>query len=268
MPQFVVISREHHAGKKWQRFTDYRFTSTTTAAPLVAAELASAALAMPLAFAQHGGGWLLAAVLSLTPDRNMLVTPDGRWMGGYVPACFRAYPFALAPKPGTDEVTLCIDANSGLVVEGGSAGEDFFDQDGTLSAALKRAVDLLMELERSRKATEVAVAALAETGVIQPWPIKLKAEQGDRTVAGLHRIDEAALNALSDDAFLKLRKTSALPVAYAQLLSMGQLRIFEHLARLQAQMRPPQPTSSLVAALPESIDSLLEMPSEDTVKFR
>ena len=130
MPQFVVISREHHAGKKWQRFTDYRFTSTTMAAPLVAAELASAALAMPLAFAQHGGGWLLAAVLSLTPDRNMLVTPDGRWMGGGCPGLLPgSIPLSLAPKPGTDEVTLCIDANSGLVVEGGSAGEDFFDQD-------------------------------------------------------------------------------------------------------------------------------------------
>ena len=49
-----------------------------------------------------------------------------------------------------------------------------------------------------------AVAALAEAGVIQPWPIKLKAEQGERAIAGLHRVDEAALNALADDVFLKL----------------------------------------------------------------
>ena len=107
------------------------------------------------------------------------------------------------------------------------------------------------------------MAALAKAGVIQPWPIKLKAEQGERTVAGLHRIDEVALNALADDAFLKLRKASALPIAYAQMLSTGQLGIFEHLARVQAQLRPPP-----LSALPENIDSLFELPSDDIIQFR
>ena len=179
------------------------------------------------------------AVLSLSPNRNMLVAPDGRWLGGYVPAFLRSYPFALVPKQGTDQLVLCIDTDSGLVVEGDAAGEDFVGPDGNISPALKKALDFLNALERSRKATEVAVAALAEAGVIQPWPIKLKAEQGERAITGLHRIDEAALNALADDVFLKLRKASALPIAYAQMLSMGQLGMFEHLARLQAQLRPP-----------------------------
>ena len=87
----------------------------------------------------------------------------------------------------------------------------------------------------------------------QPWPqpgsfspgrLTLKAEQGERAITGLHRIDEVALNALADDVFLKLRKASALPIAYAQMLSMGQLGMFEHLAKLQAQLRPP-PASGL-----------------------
>jgi hypothetical protein len=44
---------------------------------------------------------------------------------------------------------------------------------------------------------------------------------------------------------------------------MGQLGIFEHLARLQTQLRPPP-----LSALPENIDSLFELPSGDTVQFR
>ena len=128
----------------------------------------------------------------------------------------------------------------------------------------KKVLDFLSEVERSRKATDAAVSALAEAGVIRPWQIKLKAEQAERAIAGLYRVDEAALNALADDVFQKLRKTSgALPIAYAQMLSMGQLGIFEHLARLQAQLRPPP-----ASALPENIDSLFEMPSGDTVQFR
>ena len=61
-------------------------------------------------------------------------------------------------------------------------------------------------------------------------------------------------NALTDDAFLKLRKASALPIAYAQMLSAGQLGMLEHLARMQAELRPPP-----AVALPESIDSLFDM---------
>lgn len=134
MPQFTAISRDSHAGKKWQRFKSYGFASKVVLAPVVGVEVARAALALPLAF--------------------------------------------------------------------------------------------LQEAER-------------------------------------FGVDEVALNALADDVFLKLRKASALPIAYAQMLSAGQLGIFQHLARLQAQLRPPP-----AGALPESIDSLFEMPGGDTIQFR
>ncbi len=263
MPQFTAISRDSHAGKKWQRFKNYGFASTSALAPVVGMEIARAALAMPLAFFQEARRFVLVAVLSLTPNRNMLVAPDGRWLGGYVPAFLRSYPFALLPQQGTDQTVLCIDTDSGLVVDGNADGEDFVGPDGNISPALKKALDFLNELERSRRTTDVAVAALAAAGVIQPWPITLKAEQGDRAITGLHRVDEVALNALADDVFLKLRKASALPIAYAQMLSMGQLGMFEHLAKLQAQLRPPP-----ASALPESLESLFEMPGGDTIQFR
>ncbi len=264
MPHYTAISRESHAGKKWQPFKSYGFASTVVLAPVVGVELGRAALAMPLAFLQEADRFVLVAMLSLKPGRNMLVTPDGRWLSGYVPAYVRSYPFRLLPQQGTDQLVLCIDTDSGLVVEGDAAGEDFIGPDGNISPALKKALDFLNELERSRRATDVAVAALAAAGVIQPWPITLKAEQGERAITGLYRTDEVALNGLTDDVFLKLRKTpGALPIAYAQLLSMGQLGIFEHLARLQAQLRPPP-----ASALPESLDTLFEMPGGDTVQFR
>ena len=50
MPQFTAISRDSHAGKKWQPFKGYDFASTVVLAPVVGVELARAALAMPLAF--------------------------------------------------------------------------------------------------------------------------------------------------------------------------------------------------------------------------
>ena len=62
MPQFTAISRDSHAGKKWQPFKNYGFASTSALAPIVGVEIARAALSMPLAFFQEarplrsGGG--------------------------------------------------------------------------------------------------------------------------------------------------------------------------------------------------------------------
>jgi hypothetical protein len=216
---------------------------------------------MPLAFLEQGERFSVVAVLSLASGQNMFVTPDGLWLGSYVPACFRTYPFRMLPQQGTEKLVLCADEESRLIHDAGPVREKFFDDEGGISPALKPIFDLLMEMERSRWVTGLAVAALAEAGVIRPWDIKVKSEQGQQAIGGLHRIDEGALRSLPNDLFLKLRAASALPVAYTQLLSGGQLRIFGHLAKLRQQLAPPP-----MPSIPGRLDSLFEMPG-DTLRF-
>ena len=93
-----------------------------------------------------------------------------------------------------------------------------------------------------------------------------RADEGERPISGLHRVDEAALRALPDETFLNLRKTSALPIAYTQMLSMGQLGMLEHLARVRTQAAAaptPPPSSPLLSALPDTLDDLLENLKDD-----
>ena len=97
MPQFAAVSRERHANKKWLRYSNHAFAAGEIIAPIVGAELARAALAMPCAFLQQSGRYTLVAVLSIIAGRNMFVGPDGRWLGPYVPAVFRLYPFRVLP---------------------------------------------------------------------------------------------------------------------------------------------------------------------------
>jgi hypothetical protein len=130
------------------------------------------------------------------------------------------------------------------------------------SPAIQHVLDFLTAVERNRLVTNLAVSSLAQAGVIKPWPITIKSEQGDRTVSGLYCFDEAALNALSNEDFLKLRASPALPIAYAQLLSMGQLGVFENLARIQAQLAPRP-----VAPLPDSLDKLFDRTDNLEIHF-
>ena len=193
----------------------------------------------------------------------MFVNAEGRWLGAYVPACFRFYPFAMLPEEGTGKIVLCVDEQSGLVVDAHASGQEFFDAEGNVAPKLQQVVEILSEMERNRRAIDLAVNALSEAGVIQPWPIKHNTSAGEKVVTGLHRIDEAALQSLSGEEFLKLRAPSALAVAYAQMLSTGQLGIFEHLARLQDQPVPKSP----IAQLPETLDGLLENLKGDLLRL-
>jgi hypothetical protein len=260
MRDLTPVTRERHAGRKWPRFKDFGFASKMTTLPVADFEQVQAAIAMPLAFVEAGGGYSMVALLSVLRDRNMLVGPDGRWLGAHVPLVLRAYPFRMVEHPEAGKVVLCMDEAGGLLPEGSSTGEDFFDTEGNLSPVLKTMGEYLAQVEDSIRATDKAVAALAEAGVIAPWRISVKSEDDtERPFEGLYGIDEAALKALSDDAILKLHKASALPVAYAQIFSRGTVTIFEQLAKVQGQLAP--------MPLPESVQKMFAKGSDDTVRF-
>jgi hypothetical protein len=72
-------------------------------------------------------------------------------------------------------------------------GDPFFGPDGKVTAFIQQALDFLTMIERSRLSTSLAVSSLAQAGVIKPWPITIKNEQGDRPVQGLSCIERNVL---------------------------------------------------------------------------
>jgi hypothetical protein len=264
MPRYSPVTRERHGGKSWRRLPGYAFAAGELVAPVAGAELAYAATAMPLAFVEQNGVYALVSVLSLL-GRNMFVAPDGRWLGSYVPAIFRAYPFRLLQSEARQDWVLCIDEDAKSITDAAAGGEPFFDEQGELAPRTKAVVQFLGPLARNNIVTTGAVSALAGAGVLHAWPIKVKVGDKERVVAGLHCVNETVLNGLDDEAFRRLRKASALPVAYAQLLSMSRLSVFQELAKAQeeaARVAPPVPN------LPESFDTAFELPSDETIKFK
>jgi hypothetical protein len=199
---------------------------------------------MPLAFVRHRDDFLLVAVLSLTPGTNLFVDAGGRWLGGYIPSVLRGYPFRLARGGKNNELLLCVDEDSGLVSKDRSGGEMFYDDDGSLSGPVTEVLNFLTRVEKSRAATSVAVAALADANLLVEWPLKIKVEQRDQPVTGLYRVDEAGLNRLEDERFLAIRKAGALPIAYGQLLSMGNILILEKMALMPGQKTNKSPVIS------------------------
>ncbi len=239
MPNYQTISKTIHAHLRWKRFSSYQFAAQDALAPLVMQELPKATMVLPVAFIQQDGQFTPAAVQGLQPGQNLLVAPDGRWIGPYTPAAYRGYPFALATAE-NNQLVLCIDADSGLVGEGHA--ERFFDDKAEPSQSIKDVLNFLQQVRANREVTQRLCAALDAEGLIQPWPITIKTEEGEKTVQGLFRIDEAKFNTLSSEALHRIHQAGALPLVYCQLLSMQHLQGLGKLAEAHAQAKAQQAT--------------------------
>ena len=254
----VPVSPERHGGKAWRGFSGYLHAAGEAVLPLCAVELPRAAADMPVGFLRQNDAVSPVAICSLVPGRNFYIAPDGRWLGGYVPAILRAYPFALVAGDGVQRV-VCVDEESGLLLEApdGEGTEPFFDDQNQPAGKFAQLVDFLTHLERDRQATARLCALLDSHGLFADWPLKVDAGQGAQDVTGILRIDEAALNQLSDEAFLELRKAGALAFIYTHLLSTQRLPMLSRLAQLQNQLQQRQP----------SLADAFEMPIDDDLEF-
>jgi hypothetical protein len=263
MVNIVPVSASRHSGKAWRRPANFAFASAQAVVPLVGAEFAKAALALPIAFISHAGLHLPVAVMSPVSGRNLFIGPAGQWLGAYVPAALRSFPFRLARVDGVEQVALCIDEDSGLVVDADGVAEEFIDAEGNTLPTTKAILDFLVALEHSRTTTDIAIAALADASLIQPWLFQVTIDGQAMPATGLFRVDEAALNALDDTAFLKLRRVGALMLAYLQLLSMNQIAVFDQLNLVQQQLAQVHQQQRQIS----SLDELFAKASNETLRF-
>ena len=239
--QLVAITQRAHTSQRWVQPKNFAFAAKQTVLPLVASELAKAALSLPIAFVAQNDSYLPMAVLGIKGGQNLFVAPDGRWIGRHVPSSIRWYPFHLAASDGGEQV-LCIDEDSGLL---GPTGEPFF-QEGAPTQAIR---DILTELAQTRSSQQLTIKACASLQahrLIVPWPITVQGEQGNQQLEGLFKIDEAALMQLPGDALHDLMQTGGLALAYCQMLSVQHLPVLGELAQAQAtaaaqQVQAPPP---------------------------
>jgi hypothetical protein len=256
MTRYTALNRDQHLHHGWTPATALFHASTEMTAPVFLEELPHVIASIPLVFTRDNDQYELRALLSPIPDRNLFVGPDGRWLGGYIPASLRAYPFRALPHPESGQLTLCFDAESGLLVEDALAAgaRPFFDSDGKPAENTTRLMEFLEKCENARKLTHTAVNALADADLLVPFNIQLDTG-GDKAkpLVGVFCVDEKRLRKVSPDSLKTLQNANALPLAYAQMMSQHRLQGFAKLIDLHSKLPGGQ-------ALPDDITSLF---SED-----
>ncbi len=257
MPNIQPVSKSRHGAQRWKRYASYDFAAKDTSAPLVVAEFAKACMAFPIAFvkAESGDGYAPIALLGLMQGQNLFVASNGRWVGGYVPAVYRGYPFRLGRNP-EGQWLLCVDEDSGLLVSSESEQTDkseaFFDEAGQPADVVTKVLGFLSQVDDNKEATTTVCDLLELHKLIEPWPIIIKGPEGEKTLDGLFRVNEAAVRALKSKAVTALHKENALMVAYCQILSMQTFPLLGQLVEAHAKAKtamqnlpPPAPSGEI-----------------------
>ena len=255
MAQWIALSKTQHAKHSYLPRQGYSFAVNQAVAPVLLAELPKLLPHYALGFIQQETGYQAVALLSLDGQNNLYLHSDGRWLGSYVPASLRGYPFTLANTE-EGQKALCVE-QAHLSEE---QGEPLFDEAGNLAPTVQRTVEFLNQCEQNRELTQRSVNALAEAGVIEQWPLKLERGEGQEPISvnGLFRVDEKALNALEGEAYAQLRG-GPMALAHAQMFSMSQLSQLSERAKFHAQHATQQ--------VPENLDSVLDGVDDDELTF-
>lgn len=245
----------------WKPNADLGFSRSWSSVPIIAAEIEHLMPVVPIAFRQIQSPeplFELVGALSPLPGRNLFLRADNRWLAGYVPALIRLHPFRPVVSPERGESILCIDADS-LRDTRESNTQPLFNPEGKPTEGLKRAAAMATEFSKAQRQTAHAVALLAEQGLIVPWELKIKQDDGSiRINRSFSHINGEALRKLDAPALHKLNSAGALQIAYAQLLSEQRALHFNRLIKLQDEAAARPAT--------EDIESLFSK-QDDTIKF-
>jgi hypothetical protein len=201
---------------------DFAFAAAAHAIPIAVAEFAQVAADYPIVFVGDDEP-AAVAVVGVKAETNLFVTPEGGWREGhYVPAYVRRYPFILLEDKANRRAALCVDAASSRLTARGKAGAALFD-DGKASPAGEQALAFCVEYQKVWEAGRRALPLLNELNLLVPMKATLRLKSGDTAaVTDFRIVDEAALGALPDEDFLKLRRADLLGAAYCALLSQSR----------------------------------------------
>ena len=209
------------------------------ALPVSLAEFPLIARDYPIVFVSADSGTTYAAfaVLGLEHGKNLFLMKEGTWdRRAYLPAYVRRYPFCMATisvdGKVREERLVCVEKSALR-----DKGDRLFDAEGKPLPDWEQQQKLLIEYEADLARTSALCAALASHGVLEPFTMQAKPNEGaPLALSGMARVNEQKLAALDADQIKSLLTGGHLAAAYMHLASLANFqRLLERRASLAAR---------------------------------
>ena len=244
------LNATQHGKMKIRQVDKSPAIAQTHAIPVTVDEFGLAQRHYPIVFS-IGDNPIPIALMGLNEGVNVFLDADGRAVDTvvYIPAYIRRYPFLLARlNPESDELSLCFDPNSEAVGEF-DTGEPLFDGDQP-SDATKAILEFCEQFETAGQRTSAFMEDLKKSGLLMDGEVAIQPEgyQQPFIYRGFQMIDEDKLRELRGDELRKMNQNGMLPLLYAHLFSLSQMRdVFSRqLAQGKAPQQVPQPVPATV----------------------
>lgn len=224
----VPVSSGRHAGCSVE-VRDYAFCRKVNSVPLTVAEFRSAAGEHPIVFAQAANVARPVVVLGLRREENLLVSEGGDWLGRYIPAFVRRYPFVFSTQQDDHRFVLCVDeAFHGFNRTG--RGEPLFGADLQPSPYVGRVLRFLQEYRAQFVRTRAFCDRLQALDLLEPVQVRFTVGGAQMSLGGFSAVSRDRLKALPVDRLGELARSDELELLYLHLHS---LRNFEALKNRQ-----------------------------------
>ena len=183
------------------------------------------------------------ALMGLNEGVNVFLSEeDGRPTDPtlYLPAYLRRYPFLLARlRPESDELSLCFDPTAGAIGDF-EDGQPLFDGDQP-SEATKAILQFCEQFEAAGQRTAAFLEELKKSDLLMEGEVAIQPQGAEQPFIyrGFQMVDEEKLRNLRGDELRKLNQNGVLPLLYAHLFSLSQMR--EVFGRQVQQGKTPMP---------------------------
>lgn len=222
----VVLTNEKHAKLRVIESGDYSQHKEEHLVRITVQDFFVLSAEFPLVFVKGNGQdkFVPVAIMGLKEGQNLYCQTD-EWKAQVVPANFNNYPFRmLKVEEKSDQLVLVIDEDSSRLSE--TEGEPLFKEDGEKTEYLEKKIESLLKNAQLTAQTEEICKIFADKGLLTTQQLQLQYRQDSRryNIDGVYTINEEKLTALSDEDFLDLRNRGLIPLVYAHLCSLQQLR--------------------------------------------
>jgi hypothetical protein len=235
------LNATQHGKMKLRRVDQNPVMGKTHAIPATVDEFTLLLRHYPIVFSV-GENPVPLALMGLTEGINTFLDDKGRPLQPelYVPAYMRRYPFLLARlRPEADELSLCFDPQSGVIGEY-DEGEPLFDGDQP-SETTKAILQFCEQFEAAGQRTSAFMEDLKASGLLMDGEVSIQPTGADQPFLyrGFQMVDEEKLRELRGDELRKMNQNGMLPLIFAHLFSLSQLR--DLFARQVQQGKGPVP---------------------------
>jgi|TARA_B110000967_G_scaffold208679_1_gene261714 hypothetical protein len=222
----VPLKKDRHAKLKITESGDYTRFKDLHLIPIISQDFFTLCSEFSLVFVKDSSGekFVPVAIMGLREGHNLYCQTE-EWQARVIPVRFSNAPFSMVRVDATgDQLAVLVDEESSMLSE--TEGEPLFKEDGEQTAYLAQRIESMMKAAEQTVQTENICKIIKEKDLLTTQQLQLQHHQDSPryNIDGVYTIDEKKLNALSDEDFLDLRKQGLIPLIYAHLSSLQQLR--------------------------------------------